>query len=269
MAVAVAVAAVAVAVAVDSAFAFAFAFAFDFGSPSAATELAGKTRRATHMDVRRFSTRQDVSSKNPAGGVDPARAAGWARRQGRAFSWLLLFARAKRSNSLLRSRGESSAFKLPLLALSLALASWLFGPLTFWRSWPSFWHGRPELSPFSIQRKPEQEQKREQRLSLPFGARATFLCSCKETWPKESTPCLRALRVCGTPGPLRRRDFSTRHPCRVEKRRASMHVAPSGSCPSAPSLRKGTRKVKSNGHSNSQSRPQPVTRRRFSRACAS
>jgi len=237
------------------------------------------------MDVRRFSTRQDVSSKNPAGGVDPARAAGWARRQGRAFSWLLLFARAKRSNSLLRSRGESSAFKLPLLALSLALWLWLFGsdslalalwlwlfgPLTFWRSWPSFWHGRPELSLFSIQRKPEQGQKRKQRLSLPFGARATFLCSCKETWPKESTPCLRALRACGTPGPLRRRDFSTRHPCRVEKRRASMHVAPSGSCPSAPSLRKGTRKVKSNGHSNSnsQSRPQPVTRRRFSRACAS
>jgi len=41
-------------------------------------------------------------------------------------------------------------------------------------------------------------------------------------------------------GPLRRRDFSTRHPCLVEKRRASLHVAHAGSCPPPPSLRKGT-----------------------------
>lgn len=47
-----------------------------------------------------------------------------------------------------------------------------------------------------------------------------------------------ALRATGS---LRCRDFSTRHPCLVEKRRASMHAAPAGSYPSAPSLRKGTR----------------------------
>jgi len=167
---------------------------------------------------------------NPAGGVDPRHAVPWARRQGRAFSWLLLFARAKRSNSLLRSRGESSAFKLSLLALPLARSTDFLATALV---------RTPGSSLLAIQGKPEQGQKQNQGLSLPFGARATFLCSCKETWPKESTPCLRALRACGTPGPLRRRDFSTRHPCRVEKRRASMHVAPAGSCPSAPSLRKG------------------------------
>ena len=40
-------------------------------------------------------------------------------------------------------------------------------------------------------------------------------------------------------GPLRRRDFSTIHPCIVEKRRASCTSPHSGSCPSAASLRKG------------------------------
>gem|GEM_PF-4314468 len=46
------------------------------------------------------------------------------------------------------------------------------------------------------------------------------------------------------PGPLRCRDFSTRHPCLVEKRRTSMCAAPTGSYPSAPSLRKGPGKSK-------------------------
>src|SRR5690606_34902495 len=36
-------------------------------------------------------------------------------------------------------------------------------------------------------------------------ARATFLCLCKETWRKESTPRLRAR--CCAPGPRSRRDF--------------------------------------------------------------
>ncbi len=36
----------------------------------------------------------------------------------------------------------------------------------------------------------------------------------------QARPCLHALSACSTPGPLRRRDFSTRHPCPVEKRRA-------------------------------------------------
>lgn len=43
--------------------------------------------------------------------------------------------------------------------------------------------------------------------------------SQKKTRPASAPGALRAS------GPLRRRDFSTRHPCRVEKRRASMHAA--------------------------------------------
>jgi hypothetical protein len=54
------------------AFAFALAVAFDFpGAPAAAAETAGKTRRATHMDVRRFLPRQEVASENPVGGANP------------------------------------------------------------------------------------------------------------------------------------------------------------------------------------------------------
>ena len=124
--------------------------------------------------------------------------------------------------------------------------------------------------------KPSKGWSRIKKLSLPFGARATFLCSCKERWPKEAlfnsrmagqhTPAYApdALRA---PGPLRRRDFSTRHPCLVEKRRASLHVAlrviPTGSV--ATEGDPESQKLKS----NSQSRLYPVTRRRFARACAS
>src|SRR5690606_3622377 len=45
-------------------------------------------------------------------------------------------------------------------------------------------------------------------------ARATFLCLCKETWRKESTPRLRAR--CFAPGPRSRRDFPRRHPASAE-----------------------------------------------------
>jgi len=43
------------------------------------------------MDVRVFRQDKDVLSKNPAGGTDPDRVAGGARRPGCAFFWLLFF----------------------------------------------------------------------------------------------------------------------------------------------------------------------------------
>ena len=46
-------------------------------------------------------------------------------------------------------------------------------------------------------------------------------------------------------GPLRRRDFSTRHPCRVENRRAPMHVAPCGVLSVGSVAAEGNPKVKS------------------------
>ena len=69
-------------------------------SPSAATEPVGKTRRAACMDARRFSTRQGGRVEKSRRRSGPDALARRARRQGRVFSWLLLFARAKRSNSL-------------------------------------------------------------------------------------------------------------------------------------------------------------------------
>src|SRR5690606_13623029 len=45
-------------------------------------------------------------------------------------------------------------------------------------------------------------------------ARATFLCLCKETWRKESTPRLRARRFAS--GSRSRRDFPRGHPAPTE-----------------------------------------------------
>src|SRR5690606_19909593 len=67
-------------------------------------------------------------------------------------------------------------------------------------------------------------------------ARATFLCLCKETWRKESTPRLRAR--CCAPGSRSRRDFPSGHPARAENA-AHPCAAPCGSCPPAPPLRRG------------------------------
>jgi len=89
-----------------------------------AVEPAGEIRRTAHMDVRRFSPRQDVVSKNPAGGTDPDRVAGGARRPGCAFFWLLFFAQAKKSNSL--TERKLLILLLKLLLLLLFFACWRF-----------------------------------------------------------------------------------------------------------------------------------------------
>src|SRR3546814_1608318 len=83
---------------------------------------------------------------------------------------------------------------------------------------------------------------------LPFGnrinikgfravtARATFLCLCKETWRKESTPRLRAR--CFASGSRSRRDFPRGHPAPAENA-AHPCAAPCGSDPPPPPLRRG------------------------------
>src|SRR3546814_13779240 len=72
--------------------------------------------------------------------------------------------------------------------------------------------------------------------SSDLTARATFLCLCKETWRKESTPRLRAR--CCAPGPRSRRDFPRGHPAPAENA-AHPCAAPCGSCPPPPPLRRG------------------------------
>ena len=74
--------------------------------------------------------------------------------------------------------------------------------------------------------------------------------SQKKARPASAPNALRAS------GPLRRRDFSTRHPCRVEKRRASMHVAPCGVLSVGSVAAEGnpvSQKPKSNSSSNGKS----------------
>ncbi len=92
-----------------------------------------------------FRRDRDVSSKNPADGVDPRCAASWARRQG---------VLSLRQVSLHRQRKVARA---PLGARKpLLLKLLLKGP----------------------------KSKSERELSLPFGERVTFLCSCKEKLTK-------------------------------------------------------------------------------------
>src|SRR3546814_2191180 len=67
-------------------------------------------------------------------------------------------------------------------------------------------------------------------------ARATFLCLCKETWRKESTPRLRARRI--APGLRSRRDFLSGHPAPAANA-APPCVAPLGCCPQAPPAQRG------------------------------
>ena len=56
------------------------------------------------------------------------------------------------------------------------------------------------------------------------GASTPFFACAKKRGPKKAHPASAPTPLRGA-GPLRQRDFSTRHPCRGEKRRASMHVA--------------------------------------------
>ncbi len=156
------------------------------------------------------------------------------------LSWLLLFARAKRSNSLLRSRGESPALKLPLsyLPLAIELRGYRLG-----------------LGSCRLERPSKGWSGAGSRAFAPLrGASHLIFARAKKRGPKKHAPASAPspLRV---PGPLRRRDFSTRpscdaagagavasrrqpahrgeavlrlfpvRPCRVEKRRASLHAA--------------------------------------------
>ncbi len=127
-------------------------------------------------------------------------------------------------------------------------------------AWPLAWPFDYRVGT-DVQGKPEQGREQDQRLSLPFGARATltshsaveelFFARAKKRGPKKARPAYAPSPLRGL-GPLRRRDFSTRHPCLVEKRRASMRAAlrvfPTGSVAA-----EGDPEVKSTSNSQGQS----------------
>ena len=169
-----------------------------------------RTGRRTRMCVV-FRRYKDVSSKNPASGVDPRRAAAWARRQGvLSLGHLSLHKQRKVCSRAVGGRKPLILILIATAAAAKAIAraratTRAFSPL----------RGASYFS-LLVQRKDNQ----------------------KKAHPAYAPSALRA------PGPLRCRDFSTRHPCLVEKRRTSMCAAPTGSYPSAPSLRKGPGKSK-------------------------
>jgi len=137
--------AVAVAVAVAVILLSASAFRVPFRSDGA----DGKNPKGDAQDARRFSTRQgclvEKSRRRSGPGVPQARR---ARRQGRAFFGPRFFARAKKGGSLLRSRGESFALKLSLLALPL--------DCLIYRLWVIALAQMPRSFAFGEQGKPQQ-----------------------------------------------------------------------------------------------------------------
>ncbi len=102
----------------------------------------------------------------------------------------------------------------------------------------------------------------------PSGREPPFFARAKKRGPKKARPAYAPSPLRGL-GPLRRRDFSTRHPCLVEKRRASMRVAlrvfPVGSVAAegdpevkSKSTSTGTSTSNSQGQGQSQSQSQSL-----------
>ena len=235
-----------------------FALAFDLPG-----SLLQRRSRRTRPEGRRawmhvvFRHDKDVVSKNSVGGVDPARAARWARRQGvldQPFGcWkssslgYLLFAQAKRSNSLMRSRSESSCSCLyRFLLVRLPLLE------------------RPKL---------EQMHKAEQRLSLllrrsepPFFARA------KKEWPKESTAGREPMRLHRIGALRSSRNEGTAHNSLRSNTCASSPLVPLRcSARFTAGKSKAGKQRQERNHRQRQNHeqqplPQAVTRLRFSRA---
>src|SRR3546814_40984 len=86
------------------AFAAAADFDFDSRGPSEAAEPADQTRRAPHMDVRRFPRGQDALSENPAGSANPVRSTG---REGGVCFLCARFLCTSKERWLAPSRRES------------------------------------------------------------------------------------------------------------------------------------------------------------------
>jgi len=101
------------------------------------------------------------------------------------------------------SAGEARREPMRLHRIGSRPARVSFGYLFFARAKKSSSHPEGERKPLLLltplplpSRKQQPRQQLESRAFAPASQeRATFLCSCKETWPKESTPCLRARRA--------------------------------------------------------------------------
>src|SRR3546814_18180203 len=102
-------------------------FEFDRRGPSVAAEPADKTRRAPHMDVRRFPRGQDAPSENPAGSANPMRSIG--RAGGVCFLCVRFLCNSK-ERWLAAYRSESSC-TLQFLSTRTSPFQTIFGIMRF------------------------------------------------------------------------------------------------------------------------------------------
>src|SRR3546814_20217067 len=91
-------------VAAGVALVLALILALDVRGPSAAAESVDETRRAPHMDVRRFPRGQDALSENPAGSANPVQRTG---REGGVCFLCARFLCTSKERWLAPSRRES------------------------------------------------------------------------------------------------------------------------------------------------------------------
>ncbi len=173
------------------------------------------------MDARRFSPRQGRRVEKSRWRSGPASRSGVGAEAGCVSFGYLFFAQAKKSNSL--PEGE----RKPWLQLLLPKPKPKPVPM-------------PVPVPVQSFRPPSA---RERTLTSHSAVERLFFACAKKGGPKKAHPAYAPSARCA-PGPLRCRDFSTIHPCIVEKRRASCTSPRAGSCPSAPSLRKGPGRAK-------------------------
>ncbi|MGW8127606.1 MAG: hypothetical protein ACWGG5_04415 [Stenotrophomonas sp.] len=219
LALAIAVA-IAIAIAVAVAVAVAGAFVFDFRLPFRSDGAGGKNPkggahgRASFFDETWMSRRKIP----PAEWTQHAARAGRVGRGVLSLGYVSLHEQRRalqqpngwsRWLAAAKQGAKAFAFNLPLYAWPLA-----------WTFVLTRWYKRPGERPEHEGGKHESKGFR----SLLRGASYFSLLVQREVNQEKARPAYApdALRASG---PLRRRDFSTRHPCRVEKRRASLHAA--------------------------------------------
>jgi len=196
-----------VAFAVAIAVAVAVALDFDLPGPFRSDGASGKNPKgdvhgctsffaATGMSCRKIPLAEWTRAAQRGGRVGRVCLPSHSAVEKHLF-WLSFFAQAKKSNSL--PEGERKLLFLLLLLLQLQLQP---------QPQPQ---PQPRLKAFA----------RLRRASTPF-----FACA-KKRGPKKAHPASAPTSLCDA-APLRWQDFSTIHPCIVEKRRTSVCVAPFG-----------------------------------------
>ncbi len=198
--------AIAVAVAVAVAVILLLPWLLTTGSPSAATEPAGKNPEGDAHGRASFFYATGMSRRK----IPPAEWTRRAQRGGRVgrgvFLWATFLCTSK--ERWLAPRRGAKAFD-SVSALALASPKWLC---------------QSDRQRAKAETKHESRRLKAELSPLLRRSELLLFARAKRSNQEKARPAYAptALRAAG---PLRRWDFSTRHPCLVEKRRASMRVA--------------------------------------------